>query len=161
MKVIKLPVKFFDPDTGQPVEVFVEQEQDFVSQTSYNPFDIILTQQKVRVFAEYVEEGEVISYKLSEITILVHSAIGTILVANPSEIGTVVNPATVGTSIPITVTLTDLNGTPIAGKTLHFYYPDVSLIDTQVTDTLGNAVFTYVVRAEDDGQRLSIAYLGD
>lgn len=110
----------------------------------------------------YLEEVIEIVYKPSEVTILVHSAVSTSLSADPSEIGTSAVPAEVGSVVPITATLVETaTGNPIPGKTLHFYDPTGAELAFSVTDVNGQVIFSYTVKAEDDGQNLRIAYLGD
>lgn len=111
------------------------------------------------------EEVSEITYKPSEVTILVHAkslAVDSSLIAKPTEIGTVDLPVDEGTVVPITGTLTETaTENPIVGKTLHLYYPDGAEVGIGVTDANGQATINYTVRVEDDSQTLSMKYLGD
>jgi len=102
-----------------------------------------------------------VRYKASKVLILVHVSRPTSLTVNPTEIGTIDNPIDEGTTISITATLTDNQGNPIQGKTLHFYGTDGTEITTATTDTNGQATFNYTANVNDDGKNLKIAYLGD
>jgi hypothetical protein len=67
-----------------------------------------------------------------------------------------------GVSVEIVATLTDNQDNPISGKYLHYYgVAGIEVGSPGVTDSNGQASFTYTVNAEDDGKSVKIAYLGD
>lgn len=110
----------------------------------------------------YYEEVSVVSYGPSEVSIDVYVTTPTEVLVDPSSVGTPTSPAPEGSTVDITATLKEkIPGTPISGKTLHFYGSAENQLDSKTTDANGQATFTYTVDVVDDGKKLKIKYLGD